>query len=889
MGLLLLLTAWQAVVGGARAPSLLGSASWSRTRGTAPPPSPFPNITCPCDPQFCRALRTPLPKKEVHIYHVGYVGDGREWKHYDWSQKTTICIFGHEGYVENPQGYMYAPLLCHAHQRGVRVTFGGGLINEPDWGDKAAMQATIDEKLAELTTWGFDGINIDIEQAMQNASQAARLLDTVVTITKGLKAEMPWLSTSFAVGFLGSDANRVYDRHWHQSFGGATRTLKHDDIGTVITDDLERPSPPHKKLVVFYNGWRLLDNCGPSNWGATCVVNHGHCRKMVGLGFNVAVVMIYTPPSALRGLALCGMVPWVAIGNNMHTCDHEKARAIRPAPFPECCNSVKEPEPADYRSFCAAHISSPFLNQSAYRARVRNATDTLQQLQGWAAGALDDIEQPPWPQRSYSAAGLPQVFNFTDLEQRLGNQPSASAPEWPSFTDWPTANAHRLPNGRALTIEAVQYNDPQRITTAQPAEVTWDSSGPPQVVLHQGIPNAKNASAHELGYLWSTGPGPPDSAENSVVFGRVSSDLTRAPPPPSPGTAGVLSIAGKGNISMISQPFQLRGDHTRLTRVDLWLQRSIPGQYPAAWLSFSICEVDSTTGLPMVESAILCAQRSPPNPEYPQYFRSAGLYATCGYMPSDMPVKSSNSWSPTSLYVDPAVAALDPAKTYAIVLQFAGKKLSLMASSPASYEAGTQNSPSREFDAMAFDSRSSEWHAVPGVALRVHLFAPADEAHPNRLHADWVSFHASTTAHELRLFADVAKTIKTYNSTGLTMDVVAYSAYAGVGMGPARQANYLGDVREEYGVDWSDLAQAGLTVAMCGYGAQDIRPTRSALAAGARTASPPANKPPLLVCSCKSSQDVFTKEYEMCDGAMEFESRGGSTPFNRDFNFHVPK
>ena len=41
-------------------------------------------------------------------------------------------------------------------------------------------------------------------------------------------------------------------------------------------------------------------------------------------------------------------------------------------------------------------------------------------------------------------------------------------------------------------------------------------------------------------------------------------------------------------------------------------------------------------------------------------------------------------------------------------------------------------------------------------------------------------------------------------------------------------------------------------------------------------ASPPAPKPPLVVCSCKSSQDVFSKEYEMCDGAMEFESRSGS-------------
>ena len=190
---------------GSRPPSqLLGS--WNRAHPA------FPNVTCPCSPQYCRALRTPLPKKEVHIYHVGYVGDDREWKHYDWSQLTTICIFGHEGYIENPLGY--APLLCHAHQHGVRVTFGGGLINEPGWGNKTTMAATVDQKLAELRAWGFDGINIDIEQAMQNESQAARLLDTVVTVVGGLKAEMPWLLASFAVAHLGSEVDRTAAAHW---------------------------------------------------------------------------------------------------------------------------------------------------------------------------------------------------------------------------------------------------------------------------------------------------------------------------------------------------------------------------------------------------------------------------------------------------------------------------------------------------------------------------------------------------------------------------------------------------------------------------------------------------------------------------------------------------
>jgi hypothetical protein len=586
-----------------------------------------------------------------------------------------------------------------------------------------------------------------------------------------------------------------------------------------------------RKLVVFYNGWRLLDKCDPSNGGATCVVNEGKCRQMVALGFNVAVVMIYTPASALRGLALCGMAPWVNVGNNLHACGEEEGAALRPRPYPNCCSTVNEPEPADYRSFCRAHIGSPFLNSSAYMVRVKNATDTLRQSGGWAAGALDDIEQPPWPARSWSAAGEPRVYNFSDLEERLGNRPSASAPQWPSFADWPAKDAHRPPAGRALSIEDLQFNDPQLIETAQPQHVGG-------------------------------------------------------------GTNLSILIAGQSNISMVSQPFQLGVlDHTHVTRVDIWLQRSAP-VYPAAWLSISICEVNAKDGSPVLERAVLCVSRSQPNPNYPEYFRSAGIWATCGVNPSDLPANTTGQSqahaSPTSVYVNPT-KALDPTRTYALVVQFADHSHSVLAGSPASYVVEAVRHPSlrkKGLEAMVYEE-SAGWRAMPGVALRTRLWAPGDATNPNGLHADWVAFHASTTALELKLFADVARTLPTHNSTGRTMDVVAYSSYAGIGMGTSINA-YLGDVRDTYGVDWANLAQAGLTVSMCGYGAQDIRPTRAALAAGARAASPPTLKPPLVVCSCKSSQDVFTKEYELCDGAMEFESEGGATPFNHDFNFHVP-
>lgn len=47
------------------------------------------------------------------MFDVGY----NSWKFYDWSQITTVVIFG-----------KYEPeLMCYAHSRGARVVLKGGL------------------------------------------------------------------------------------------------------------------------------------------------------------------------------------------------------------------------------------------------------------------------------------------------------------------------------------------------------------------------------------------------------------------------------------------------------------------------------------------------------------------------------------------------------------------------------------------------------------------------------------------------------------------------------------------------------------------------------------------------------------------------------------------
>lgn len=117
---------------------------------------------------------------------------------------------------------------------------------------------------------------------------------------------------------------------------------------------------------------------------------------------------------------------------------------------------------------------------------------------------------------------------------------------------------------------------------------------------------------------------------------------------------------------------------------------------------------------------------------------------------------------------------------------------------------------------MAFTGGS--WQPVPRTAAVLAFYTAGSTAlgySPNQLHEDWVAFHCNTTAREIAEMAQVAKTIPAHNSTDKkTIDVLAYSGYAGLGLGDPSSTTYYGDLRQRYGVDWAVLAAAGLTVAM---------------------------------------------------------------------------
>jgi hypothetical protein len=202
---------------------------------------------------------------------------------------------------------------------------------------------------------------------------------------------------------------------------------------------------------------------------------------------------------------------------------------------------------------------------------------------------------------------------------------------------------------------------------------------------------------------------------------------------------------------------------------------------------------------------------------------------------------------------------------------------------PASIDAGTNAPP--HLGAMVF--QSGGWKTVPGTSVVLGFYTVGSAEHgylPNQLHEDWVSFHANATAREVQEMAQVARTIPAYNSSNKqTMDVLAYSGYAGLGLFNPSSKTYFGDLRQTYGVDWEVLSSAGLTVAMVGYGNPHVGPTKQLLNQGSSSTPGAA---PLLVCGdIGGTQAQFAAHYEACDGAMEYD---GSHSFDDGLGFYVP-
>ena len=597
------------------------------------------------------------------------------------------------------------------------------------------------------------------------------------------------------------------------------------------------------KIALYYSGWQLV---GQREDQPTVgdVNNVTRVQRLVGRGFthgmlahgNDAILLNgtvvsgsncsgWTPASrtcAARFLFENGLASYMTIGLNFHR-------------FFEDPGKIPMPTRRQY---------SPFVNRTAHLLAMQGMTANLRAQSPYLAGVLNDLEYGCWPSNGGIGNATSEQLMFPDLQERLGNAPSAMAAEgWPSFTDWPAAKAHPVPlTQQQWTLEQLMYNMPK--------------------------PWAGSAS-----------PGTRSNTRDATVA-RVSG---------SPG----------GKTTMFAQIFEPSATR-RLTRIDLWLRLSASTLPQMPYISYFITKVKAD-GFPDVDNPLQCATLRPKD-------RMGGKFVKCGVSAKELPTALtvtglSPDWQPMKLYFNPEEAQLTKGTKYALVLENCPLDTCWLSAAQSdkvrrsdtetAYEIAVHNGGTAA-GAMVFTDGA--WKALSGAAAASVFYEPGSTGlgyTPNQLHADWVAFHANTTANEVKEMAAIAKTIPALNSTnGKTLDVVAYSGYAGTGIYDPSSMSHYGDLTEKYGVDWEVLSAAGLTVAMVGYGNHPITPILDAVAKGSAAAGNPGKSCPVVCGVISGTQAQFAQRYNTCAAAqggdglvMEYD---GHHTFDNDLGFHVP-
>uniref|UniRef100_A0A3Q3JVB9 Di-N-acetylchitobiase n=1 Tax=Monopterus albus TaxID=43700 RepID=A0A3Q3JVB9_MONAL len=142
---------------------------------------------CPCErPELCLPIRAQRDF-EVFVFDVG----GKTWKSYNWTIVTTVATFGKYD----------ADLMCFAHFHGARVVLKGD-VPLSYIVDRDNRTAWIAEKVQLAKSQFMDGINIDIEQAVDKGSpEYYALTDLVKETTEAFHREIPGSQVSFDVAW----------------------------------------------------------------------------------------------------------------------------------------------------------------------------------------------------------------------------------------------------------------------------------------------------------------------------------------------------------------------------------------------------------------------------------------------------------------------------------------------------------------------------------------------------------------------------------------------------------------------------------------------------------------------------------------------------------------
>ncbi|KAF5923604.1 di-N-acetylchitobiase [Diceros bicornis minor] len=194
---------------------------------------------CPCqDPALCRPI-SHHPDFEVFVFHVGE----KTWKSYDWSQITTIVLFGAYD----------SELMCYAHSKGARVVLKGDVslksIMDPNF-----RASWIAQQVQLAKAQHMDGINLDIEQELSCSSPAYDALTALVKeTTDAFHREIEGSQVTFDVNWSPRYTDRCYNYTGIADACDFVFVMSYDEHNPVWSECIAAANAPYDMTLTGYD------------------------------------------------------------------------------------------------------------------------------------------------------------------------------------------------------------------------------------------------------------------------------------------------------------------------------------------------------------------------------------------------------------------------------------------------------------------------------------------------------------------------------------------------------------------------------------------------------------------------------------------------------------
>lgn len=179
---------------------------------------------------------------QVFVFDIGQ----KTWKSYDWSQITTVAVFG-----------KYDPeLMCYAHSKGARVVLKGD-VSLKEMVDPSLRASWIAQKIKLAKTQYMDGINIDIEQEVKSSSPEYNALTALVReTTDAFHREIEESQVTFDVAW----SPRCIDRRCYNYTGIADAcdflfVMSYDEQSQVWSDCIAAANAPYNQTLAGYDDY----------------------------------------------------------------------------------------------------------------------------------------------------------------------------------------------------------------------------------------------------------------------------------------------------------------------------------------------------------------------------------------------------------------------------------------------------------------------------------------------------------------------------------------------------------------------------------------------------------------------------------------------------------